>query len=102
VSPVQHMQALARANEVRRDRLGVRRGLLAGRMTVAEALGEDSCQSMTVGALLCYQHGWGRVRMLKTLRLVEVSEGRRVGELTGRQREVLGWACSPKKKGGAS
>jgi hypothetical protein len=95
VSPAQNMLALERANEIRLARSEVKHKIAEGRMTVAEALGEECCQSMTVGALLCCQHRWGRARMLRFLSrlMVPIGEARRVDALTERQRRALVGTC---------
>jgi hypothetical protein len=96
VSPAQHMVALERANEIRLARSEVKHKIAEGHMTVGEALGEECCQSMTVGALLCCQYRWGRVRMLRFLSrlLVPIGESRRIDALTDRQRGALIGACA--------
>jgi hypothetical protein len=89
----QHMAALHRASEVRLARCEVKRALCEGRMTVAEALGEECVASMNVEELLRAQRRWGPLRACGLLRHLEIGFTRRVDELTDRQRELVGQAC---------
>jgi hypothetical protein len=87
---------LARAHQVRSDRARVKRALAAGTMTIAAALEEPSCQTMRVLDLLGCQPRWGRVRALRTLQRLQMSELRLVGELTHRQQTLIVDAVSGK------
>lgn len=88
---------LARANEVRcgRARLGAR--IAAGEATVAAVLLAPPPETLTwtVGGLLMAQHRWGATRMHKLLSRTgsedapPISELKRVGALTDRQRRLL-------------
>lgn len=96
----QHMRALAKANGVRLDRAAVKRALFDRRITLAEALGDPSLQSMPVGDLLAAQWRWGATRTSQLLsRLtgpswnVWVSWSRPVGQLTERERVAIIQAC---------
>ena len=87
----QCMQALARANEVRLARAALKRDVSAGRRGVTEViLGSPwEADSMSLSELLCSQRRWGRARSRKLLSSIALSEGKRVGTLTDRQRRLL-------------
>lgn len=98
MNPPQHMEALARANEVRFARAEVHRAVAEGRMTIAHALDEECCQSMPLFDLLCCQRRWGPIRSMSVLRSLQIGSYRLVGELADRQREAVMGACAPKGK----
>lgn len=98
MSPAQHMEALAKATEVRVARAEVRHALFERRMTVDEALGLECCESMLVFDLLRAQYRWGPRRATRVMRSIPVSPRRLVEDLTGRQRDALAKACSGARK----
>lgn len=87
----QHMQALARANRVRLARAELKRSIARGEMEVAEVV--ETCpwetESMTLAELLTSQRRWGRTRSRKFLLALSLSENKRLGTLTPRQRALL-------------
>ena len=87
----QHMQALARANEVRLARAALKREVAAGKRTVAEVIEEVpwETESMTLIELLTSQRSWGRTRARKFLVGLMLPENKRLGSLTARQRILL-------------
>ena len=87
----QCMQALARANQVRLARAALKRDISAGHRAVAEVIIESpwEAESMSLSELLCSQRRWGRARSRKLLGSIALSEGKRVGTLTERQRRIL-------------
>lgn len=87
----QCMEALARANEVRLARAALKRDISAGRRPITEVITESpwEAESMSLSELLCSQRRWGRARSRKLLSSTALSEGKRVGALTERQRRVL-------------
>jgi hypothetical protein len=87
----QCMQALARANQVRLARAALKRDVSAGRRQVAEVILDSpwEADSMSLSELLCSQRRWGRARSRKLLSSIALSEGKRVGTLTDRQRRLL-------------
>jgi hypothetical protein len=92
----QHMQALARANRVRLARAELKRSVGRGDADVAAVI-EDSpweAESMTLAELLTSQRRWGRTRARKLLQTLALSENKRVGTLTPRQRALLASALS--------
>jgi len=87
----QCMQALARANQVRLARAALKRDISAGRRGVTEVILESpwEAESMSLTELLCSQRRWGRARSRKLLATAALSEGKRLGTLTERQRRIL-------------
>jgi hypothetical protein len=87
----QCMEALARANQVRLARAALKRDIGAGRRSVTEVVIESpwEAESMSLSELLCSQRRWGRARSRKLLSSIALSEGKRVGTLTDRQRRLL-------------
>jgi hypothetical protein len=97
----QHMQALARANRVRLARAELKRSIARGE-TEASAVVQEcpwETESMTLAELLTSQRRWGRTRARKFLLGVALSENKRLGTLTPRQRALLSTALA--EKGGA-
>jgi len=94
----QCMQALARANEVRLARAALKRDISAGRRSVSEVILDTpwESESMSLSELLCSQRRWGRARSRKLLSPIALSEGKRVGTLTERQRRILVTALEEK------
>jgi hypothetical protein len=87
----QCMEALARANKVRLARAALKREICAGHRSITEVIMESpwEVESMSLGELLCSQRRWGRARSRKLLSSTALSEGKRVGTLTERQRGIL-------------
>ena len=87
----QCMEALARANEVRLARAALKRDICAGRRAVTEVIIESpwEADSMSLSELLCSQRRWGRARSRKLLSSAALSEGKKIGSLTERQRRIL-------------
>jgi hypothetical protein len=92
------MQALARANQVRLARAGLKRDISAGRRRITEVILESpwEVESMSLSELLCSQRRWGRARSRKLLSSIALSEGKRVGTLTERQQRILVTALDAK------
>jgi hypothetical protein len=87
----QHMQALARANRVRLARAELKRAIARGDVEAAEVVREGGweTESMTLAELLTSQRRWGRTRARKFLLGLALSENKRLGTLTPRQRALL-------------
>ena len=87
----QHMQALARANRVRLARAELKRSIGRGEVEVIEVIENVpwETESMTLAELLTSQRRWGRTRARKLLQALALSENKRVGTLTPRQRAML-------------
>jgi hypothetical protein len=94
----QHMQALARANRVRLARAELKRSIGRGEVEVAEVIRDCpwETESMTLSELLTSQRRWGRTRARKLLQGVALSENKRLGTLTPRQRALLARAVNAK------
>jgi len=92
----QHMEALARANRVRLARAELKRSIGRGDVEVAEIVRECpwETESMSLAELLTSQRRWGRTRARKLLQAVALSENKRLGTLTPRQRALLASAVS--------
>ncbi len=87
----QHMQALARANEVRLARAELKRRVAVGEVAAAEVVLASpwEAESMTVSDLLLSQRRWGHQRCRKLLAQVPMSESKTIGSMTERQRVAL-------------
>lgn len=87
----QHMQALARANRVRLARAELKRSIGRGEVDVAVVIRDCpwETESMTLAELLTSQRRWGRTRARKLLQALALSENKRLGTLTPRQRALL-------------
>jgi hypothetical protein len=98
--PPQHMQALARANRVRLARAELKRSIGRGELDVAEVVRDApwETESMTLAELLTSQRRWGRTRARKLLQALALSENKRVGSLTPRQRAMLATALGSKSR----
>jgi hypothetical protein len=79
--------ALEKANHVRRARAQLKRQIAGGELRVADVLLEPppEIQTMAVAELLRCQRSWGRVRTMKALQSVSVSERQELRRLTDRQ-----------------
>ncbi len=87
----QHMQALARANRVRLARAELKRSIARGDVEAADVIRECpwETESMTLAELLTSQRRWGRTRARKFLLALALSENKRLGTLTDRQRALV-------------
>jgi hypothetical protein len=97
-APPQHMQALELANRVRLARADLKRRVATGQLEAAEVI--VTCpweaESMGIGDLLMSQRRWGRTRCRKFLGTIQMSENKRIGTLTDRQRRTLAALLSAK------
>ena len=87
----QHMEALARANEVRLARAALKRQVAGGNLKAAEVVRECpwEAESMPLIELLTSQRRWGRTRARKFLVPLSLPENKKLGSLTDRQRNLL-------------
>ena len=85
------MQALAHANRVRLARAELKRTINRGDLHAADVIRECpwETESMTLAELLTSQRRWGRTRARKFLLALAISENKRLGTLTDRQRQLL-------------
>jgi hypothetical protein len=101
VQAPQHMQALARANRVRLARAELKRSIARGEVEASEVILECpwETESMTLAELLTSQRRWGRTRARKFLAALALTENKRLGTLTPRQRALLSATLSAKSSG---
>ena len=87
----QHMQALEHANRVRLARAELKREIARGDVDAADVIRDCpwETESMTLAELLTSQRRWGRTRARKFLLALAMSENKRLGTLTDRQRHLL-------------
>jgi hypothetical protein len=87
----QHLQALARANQVRLARAALKRQIAGGVCSVAEVIVDAPWESetMTISELLSSQHRWGRTRSRKFLSSLGLTENKKLNTLTDRQRQLV-------------
>jgi hypothetical protein len=87
----QRIQALERANQVRRARAVLKRRIARGQLAAAEVILICPAEAarMTISELLGSQPGWGDVRCRALLNRVSMREDKPIGTLTERQRLSL-------------
>jgi hypothetical protein len=92
------MQALERANRVRLARAELKRSIARGEVEASEIVRDCpwETESMTLAELLTSQRRWGRTRARKLLLSLALSENKRLGTLTSRQRLMLSTALATK------
>jgi hypothetical protein len=85
------LAALGEANAVRVARAQLKREIASGSVAVADVLIDPPAiaASWRVAALLMSQRGWGRVKCARFLADNRIGDGKRIGELTVRQRGLL-------------
>ena len=84
------MQALQRANHIRRARSLLKRRVADGQLAPADVIltCPSEIASMPVAQLLASQRGWGEARSRAFLAQVAVREDKSIGSLTERQRRT--------------
>jgi hypothetical protein len=85
----QRSAALRVAEATRLGRAEVKRKLRAGDAAIAEALVDPCCQKARVWTLICAHHGVGDATATKLLARLQIGPGRRVCDLTERQRLLV-------------
>jgi hypothetical protein len=95
------MQALEHANRVRLARAALKRAVSRGEASAADVVRECpwETESMTLAELLTSQRRWGRTRARKFLLSLALSENKRIGTLTERQRAMLSAELEAKAAG---
>ena len=97
----QHLRALEQANRVRLARAELKRRIATQTTTVAEVVLNcpKEAEGMELSDLLMSQRRWGRTRCRRVLLSLGLSENKRIGTLTERQRRALALAlmarCEP-------
>ncbi len=83
--------ALERANEIRHARAQLKRRIEAGHLSAAQVILDcpPEARRWPVAALLACQRQWGSTTCCKFLARNQISEAKRIGELTDRQRRLL-------------
>jgi hypothetical protein len=76
---------------VRLARAALKRDIARGAVSASEVVRESSweTESMSLAELLTSQRRWGRTRARKFLFSLALSENKRIGSLTERQRHLL-------------
>jgi hypothetical protein len=102
VQAPQHIRALERANLVRLARAELKRTIARGEVDASEVVQECpwETESMTIAELLTSQPRWGRTRVRKFLLPLALSENKRLGTLTSRQRMLLATELAAKNPAG--
>ena len=92
----QHLCALAKANEVRFARAALKKRVRREEITAAEViLGvPPEAATMEVSILLMSQQRWGRKRSRKLLLSIPMSENKKIGSMTERQRRAIAAALT--------
>ena len=85
------LAALQLANDARSGRAELKREIAAGTVRVYDVLVDPppGATGISLAALLLSQRGWGRIKTRRFLASNDVSETRKLGELSQRQRELL-------------
>lgn len=85
------MEALARANRVRLARAELKRSIARGDVDASGVVREVpwEAESMSLAELLTSQRRWGRTRARKFAGALGLTENKRIGTLTHRQRLML-------------
>jgi hypothetical protein len=91
------VQALQRANHVRRARSLLKRRVANGELALAEVIltCPPDIATMPIAQLLASQHGWGEARSRALLARVTLREDKSVGSLTDRQRQAVASLLTP-------
>ena len=89
--PPQHLCALAKANEVRFARAALKKRVRREEITAAEVILDvpPEAATMEVSVLLMSQQRWGRKRSRKLLLSIPMSENKKIGSMTERQRRAI-------------
>lgn len=85
----QRAAALTAGNLVRCQGASIKRALAGGSISLHDALHHPAAGSLRVSALLCSLRGVGESTATRVITAHRISEGRRVRELTDRQRALL-------------
>jgi hypothetical protein len=91
VAAPQHLRALEHANRVRLARGELKRKICRGQVSVADVVSSPprEIESMSISELLMSQRRWGRARCRRVLLSLGLSENKRIGTFTDRQRHAL-------------
>ena len=103
VAAPQHLRALEHAKRVRLARANLKRRVGAGEVAVSEVVSRPPAEvdGMSLSELLMSQPRWGHTRSKRLLTSLGVTENKRIGTLTERQRAALVARLRAKENGGA-
>ena len=87
----QRLNALARANQLRAARAGLKRQIASGEVNCAELILRPrwEIERMPIAQLLATQRSWGEERCRKFLRRMKISGIRPIGSISERERQLL-------------
>jgi hypothetical protein len=90
-TPRQRLDALERANEVRRARADLKRQIGSGELTAAQVIRRCPPEAWrwSVAEALASQRNWGPGKARKFLTRHRINEMKAIGDLTERQRTAL-------------
>jgi hypothetical protein len=98
-APSQRLEALDRANAVRRERAELKRALRSGAVDIAELLigPPGFLLSARLSQILLAAPGYGQVRVDRLLKRCRISPLKTIGGLSERQREELARALGARR-----
>jgi len=96
----QTMEALDRANAIRKERARIKTMVAKGEESVITLLRAkpDVLRNMRVAELICAQSKWGEHNARKVLNSVLLNFDKRCGELTDRQIKLICWAIEDREE----
>lgn len=89
MTPEQRADALAKAHQANQARTAARQALKDGTRTLAGVLADEDLARVKVTAALTALPGIGEVKAKALMERIGIAPARRIGALTGRQREAL-------------
>ncbi len=96
----QRLQALEQANKIRLARAELKRQVARGQTSAADVIlaCPSEASSWPIGELLMSQRRWGVNRCRKFLSRNQITEMKRIGTLTERQRRLLALQLQPRER----
>lgn len=96
----QRLQALEQANKIRLARAELKRQIARGQVSAADVIlaCPPEASSWPIGELLMSQRRWGVNRCRKFLARNQLTEMKRIGTLTERQRRSLALQLQPRER----
>jgi hypothetical protein len=83
------MSALEIANRTRMEKSRLKTRINLGELEVSDAIWQADFPNMTMGELLGAQHRWGYQKVRRLCHAAGVTETKRIGTLTDRQRKAI-------------
>ena len=95
----QRLNALARANQLRAARAGLKRQIASGEVNCAELILRPrwEIERMPIAQLLTTQRSWGEQRCRTFLRRMKISATRPIGSISERERQIIAEALRPRE-----